>query len=64
MLQICSEFITSRLLLGRNKNLQEPKVFDILKTKYFSSQLQKDSKHFGWRTGEITDSPTLGGTGQ
>lgn len=39
MLQICAQFITPLLLLGRNKNLQEPKVFDILKMKYFSSQL-------------------------
>lgn len=51
MLQICAEFITSHLLLQRNKYLHQPKVFDALK--YFSSQLRKDSKHFGWRTGEI-----------
>lgn len=39
MLQISAEFITSLFLLGRNKNLQETKVSDILKMKYFSSQL-------------------------
>lgn len=39
ILQICAEFITFCLLLGRNKNLQEPKVFDILRMKYLSCQL-------------------------
>lgn len=61
MLQICAEFITSHLLMRRNKHLHQPKVFDVLK--YFSSQLLKDSKHFGWRAGEIPILPAWEGPG-
>lgn len=61
MLQICAEFITSHLLMRRNKYLHQPKVFDVLK--YSSSQLRKDSKHFGWRAGEIPIPPPWEGAG-
>lgn len=61
MMQICAEFITSHLLMWRNKYLHQPKVFDVLK--YFSSHLRKESKHFGWRAGDIPVPPPWEGPG-
>lgn len=62
MLQICAEFITSHLLMRRNKYLHQPKVFDVLK--YSSSQLRKDSKAFWLESRGNPNSPTLGGSRQ